>query len=60
MLESRQVGEPARKDIAPMAFGAAPPRGPGWHRLFPVSNFRNLCKQFLMDTNWFALAPQGR
>ena len=24
-----------------------------------VSNFRNLPKQFLMDTSWFAFAPQG-
>ncbi len=27
--------------------------------LFPVSIFRNLCKQFLIDTSRLALAPQG-
>ena len=26
--------------------------------LFPVGNFRNLCKQFLTDTSWFARVPQ--
>jgi hypothetical protein len=28
--------------------------------MFPASNFRNLCRQFLADTGRFALAPQEK
>lgn len=27
--------------------------------IFPVSDFRNLHKQFLSDSSWFALAPSS-